>query len=763
MWSNAVRAPAGRRSDAVAPAVGGATAASAARTTMRHRAGPAPTPAGFRADIEGLRAVAVGLVVLDHALGWPHGGFIGVDVFFVISGFLITGLLLKEHARTGRISFVDFYRRRARRILPMSTLVLAVTLGTSTLLFFGSRVNQIVSDVLWSLGFAANWHFAALGTDYFDANRPPSPLQHYWSLAVEEQFYVVWPLLLLVALTLAGRAAANGSRGRWLGPVMGGALAVSLVWSFLETSASPTVAYFSTFSRAWELLAGALIAVLAPRLSALPHALRVVMAWGGVGAIAVGALVIGPERPFPAPWALLPVLGSMAVIASGTGASRPVPVAVLTNPVAGYLGRISYSLYLWHWPALVLMAALMPVDRLLHRLLAVVIALGLSVLSFHLVEDPIRHSRWLEPRARRAPRRPRPRLSLAAVAAGTAVVLVSGTATVALAQRYEAATPTPPPPPVAAPIASVPPIEADDPAAIVAQEIEAALGVASWPELEPSLDRVAASQPPQLNDPACVNDWDVTEQHCTYGDPSAPNRAALIGDSTAISWLPGLEAGLPEAGWSIESYGKYGCPAATTTVRSFDHPTYPECDEHRAWAFEQVELTRPDMVILGSGEGYIGYLPSGRTGDEAAQEWTSAVLHSIESVAPWTGRVVVLSSPPSAMDLRQCATRTNTPADCISPIHDDWFRTSEAEQRAVAAAQAQGIDVTYVDAHLWVCTSSNLCPGFANGMVIRSDINHLTEVYSRYLAPVLRHALVPETDGETAATPSTSLPAPASG
>ena len=224
------------------------------RVPLVLRSWPAPADT-FRPDVEGLRAVAVLLVVVSHVLGVPAGGYIGVDVFFVISGFLITGLLLREHARNGRISLRDFYARRVRRLMPAAVLVLAVTNVAAYLLFTGERAGQALRDSLWSLGFLANVRFSAIGTDYFDDTRPASPVQHYWSLAVEEQFYVVWPCLLILALWLGKRRGA--------GAVLLLVTAASLVWSIVLTASDSTAAYFSTPARAWELGVGALLAVLA--------------------------------------------------------------------------------------------------------------------------------------------------------------------------------------------------------------------------------------------------------------------------------------------------------------------------------------------------------------------------------------------------------------------------------------------------------------------------------------------------------------------
>ncbi|MCW2680003.1 MAG: acyltransferase, partial [Frankiales bacterium] len=355
-----------------------------------------PTTSGgtFRPDVEGLRAVAVLLVVASHVLGVPAGGYVGVDVFFVISGFLITGLLLREHGRTGRISLRDFYARRVRRLLPAAVLVLAVTNVAAYLLFTGERAGQVLRDSLWSLGFLANVRFADIGTDYFDQTRPASPVQHYWSLAVEEQFYVLWPCLLMAALWLGSRGLG---RRRGTAAVLLLVTVASLAWSVLLTAEDAPTAYFSSPARAWELGVGALLAVLAqtdlPRR--IPLAAGTALGWIGLGGILVAAFAYSDRTPFPGSAALLPVLAAAAVLLGGeAGAARPNPV--LVNPVATYVGRLSYSLYLWHWPVLVLSVAVLP--EALHVVVPLVLSFVLAALCHHLVEEPVHRSSWLSRR-----------------------------------------------------------------------------------------------------------------------------------------------------------------------------------------------------------------------------------------------------------------------------------------------------------------------------------------------------------------------------
>ena len=244
------------------------------------QSGTAPGDRRFRPDVEGLRAVAVALVVLYHA-NVPHitGGFVGVDVFFVISGFVIACLLLRERAATGHTSILGFYARRARRIIPAATLVILATVLLSYHFLGFVEGNNAAVDGRWAAVFLSNFHFSASGTNYLSSFLPPSPLQNYWSLSVEEQFYAVFPLLLLVVANAKGRLSFNARLGAVLSIIICGSFALSVV----QTSTSPTAAFFSPFTRAWELALGAIVALGTKKMVKIPSTLAAVVTWLGLG------------------------------------------------------------------------------------------------------------------------------------------------------------------------------------------------------------------------------------------------------------------------------------------------------------------------------------------------------------------------------------------------------------------------------------------------------------------------------------------------
>ena len=275
-------------------------------------AGTAPEDRRFRPDIQGLRAVAVTLVLLFHAhVPGMGGGYVGVDVFFVISGFVITGLLLRERSSTGSTSIATFYARRVRRILPAATLVILAAVLVSFPLLGPVDGAQTATDARWASVFLINVHFASAGTNYLASQLPPSLLQNYWSLAVEEQFYLIYPTIFLIVAALSPRHSLR----RRLGIVLGAAILISFTASVIQTSSNATAAYFSPLPRVWELALGGLVATATVGLRRVPSAVAAVLSWSGVGLILLAAVSFSSSTAYPG-WAVaVPVLGAALVIA----------------------------------------------------------------------------------------------------------------------------------------------------------------------------------------------------------------------------------------------------------------------------------------------------------------------------------------------------------------------------------------------------------------------------------------------------------------
>ena len=342
------------------------------------------TAEAFRPDLEGLRGLAILLVLLFHA-GVPGiaGGFVGVDVFFVLSGFLITGLLIRERERTGRIDLPAFYARRARRILPAALVVIVATLVAATAFLSPLDLLRTADDAVAVALSAGNIRFAATATDYFAGTAAPSPFLHYWSLGVEEQFYLLWPALLIVA-TRYGRPRLGA------GVLIAAVVVTSVGLAIWLTDVSAPWAFYSLPTRAWQLGLGGLLAIVIERVDGRGRLVAAGAGWLGLAAVIASAFVIDASTPYPGVAALLPALGAGGLIIAGTG--RASAGRLLALAPMRFLGRISYSLYLVHWPILVLPAATLSLDEELPLAVRLVLA-GLSLVvgaaCWRVVEQPI--------------------------------------------------------------------------------------------------------------------------------------------------------------------------------------------------------------------------------------------------------------------------------------------------------------------------------------------------------------------------------------
>lgn len=714
---------------------------------IRHATNAKPNRSrGLRPDIQGLRALAVLAVIADHTFGYPRGGFVGVDVFFVISGFLITGLLLREHERAGHISFADFYRKRARRILPLAVLVLVVTVAASWVVFSAGRAMKITEDGLWSLVFGTNWHLALIGTDYMQAGAAVSPLQHFWSLAVEEQFYVVWPWLIVLVLGTALNVGWSQGKARLVLTVAMVTLTVAaFTFATWETANNPTVAYFSTFSRAWELGIGAVLAASVGALAKLPQVVRPVLAYAGLAGIVWSVFAISPEMAFPAPWAAVPVIATAMVIGAGAGSEARF-LFPLTNRVFRYIGDISYSLYLWHFPVITIAGSLLsPEDPAVAGLMLIGI-FALSMLSYHFIEDPVRKSAWLEP-ARRLGRPRRRKVSIStrfqvglllALGFTTAVVV-----TVALMPRTV-------PAPTASALTSETPSTvsprasstfASGPVGDLAGLISSAASATDWPELTPSLDSLPGAYAPEWKDDDCLNVDDSNLHRCVYGDSNAGKVAILLGDSVAISWMPGLRDALNPQDWKIQVATMGQCPAVDIPVNKGNGPDpkfTQECSDHQKWAMDLVAKSEPDMVIVASALNSPWRTVGADSNPNVLADWTKATIARLQELKTKTkAQIVLLSSPAETENLPTCATKFSHPADCFrkKPRYADYLASEKAAADAVEG-------VRYVSPHDWFCTKDEQCPAFAGNTPIYVEANHLTPAFSKKLAPVLGPAVL---------------------
>jgi peptidoglycan/LPS O-acetylase OafA/YrhL len=693
--------------------------------------------AGLRPDIQGLRAVAVIAVIVDHLFGWPKGGFVGVDVFFVISGFLITGLLEREWKRTGTISFGTFYRRRVKRILPASLLVIAATLLSAKFLFAAPRFSDTATDSLWATLFSANWRFLLQGSDYFQADGPISPLRHYWSLAVEEQFYFVWPWIMLAALVwLSRRGISQSGALRVAGTLIALLSLGSFVWSVLETSSDPGAAYYSSFSRAWELGLGAMLAFAGPVFARIPDLVRPFLANAGLLGIVTSVFVLTPTSAFPAPGALLPVLSTVLVIGAGCGGSQRFLFA-LTNPVSRFLGDISFSLYLWHFPVIIFLGAILQTGSKFYFAMSLFITLGLSVYSYRLVEDPIRKSSWLSSRPKdasvAAAGRERKRRSVRRLVrplAGLAAFLAVATGAVGL----KIATAPPPAPPAASSAsAGFPAAPVDGPAgASLRAELEAAVPATSWPKFNPSLETLMSEDPHPDRVLNCGLPGNHTAEECTFGPKDAAKHAVLVGDSISQRWAFPLTKLYAENGWNIRIFGRPGCPFNDyPMVKAADEQA--SCVERKQQAEDFIQLTKPDIVIVANTMVPERLSTTGK--DATAADW-QAGMEEILGKIPAAGKRLILSPPPFDKDVRSCYSPVGRPGDCLGTVTPLWYDVAKADMAA-----AETTSSVYLDTRALFCTAGDVCPEFAGGIPIKKDHTHFTLPYGYHIQSALKELI----------------------
>jgi peptidoglycan/LPS O-acetylase OafA/YrhL len=664
------------------------------------------TTDGFRPDIEGLRAVAIVAVLLCHAgVIFFAGGYVGVDVFFVISGFLITRLLLGEVDRTGGISLRRFYARRARRLLPLSAVLLASVGILSLLLLSPVRAVEVSGDIVSSALYTANWHFAAQSVDYFAQDVEPSPVLHLWSLAIEEQFYLVWPTLLLAVTWIWRRRGASIRPALWV------TLALVLAGSFLLglklTGDQPAAAYFSTFGRAWELGLGAALALLGGlRIRRLPGA---VLGWAGLAAIVYAAVAFDAATPFPGSAALMPTLGAACLILGGAsiyGQAKGSPAALLSLGPVRYVGRISYSWYLWHWPALIFAAAIWGPLSVAAGLAVVTASLIPTVVTHHLVEDPIRLSRVLALRPNRA------------IAVGAACMAIGVAAGVLLTGLQ----PT---------LRTAPLSEVKGAAALAEQPTPQRRAEAVRPNpLRASADRSRA-----FYDGCLVGISGTNSNKCLYGDPHGKHTLILFGDSHAMQYFPALEELAKQRDWRLITLTKAECTPGEVKIRSMvADREYSQCDAWREDTLQRIEEGDPKsaVVVISGDTAYTPYDSAGDelTGNAAAAAMEAGYVASLDRIHSAGLRTVVIrDTPVSASDVPGCVSEDLQHLDsCAFPRVRD--RTKEFDARAARAVP--GTDL--IDINADICPQ-NLCRAVIGNALVYRDKSHLTATFSRTLAP----------------------------
>jgi len=672
-------------------------------------------------EIEGLRAIAVAIVVIYHADLFFRGGFIGVDVFFVVSGFLITGLLLSDHEEH-HASFRRFYARRFRRLLPAAGLVLSATLVASWLIMNPLAFASVRTDGLWASLFLANVHFVDVGVDYMAQNAAPSPLQHWWSLAVEEQFYFVWPLLVAIAWRI-GRKRAVLISACLIG--LG-----SFGYSVYVTPRRPVEAYFLLPTRAFELAAGA---VLVTFMSIRPIAavrIKATAGWIGLAGIFVSALVLTDASEFPGWVYIVPTTCTVMVLMS-IGITNG-PLKMLQWKVFQWVGARSYSLYLWHWPLLVLYQVKHPHASAVARCVLLIIALWLSAVSYRYFENPIRRNRRLSDS---------PALSL--LVGISAVVIGIGfsqlPAKVSTANTY---TPNTVVTSTSTTIYRQPPMELlEQSNAAEISVIDAASRERRIPtNLSPTIIKAPKDKPSVFSNECLALFESVAVPPCVYGSKESAIGVALFGDSHIGQWFPGFEKAALENGWRLEVMTKRACPPVDVSINTYKGRTYRECDEWRENAIQRIIASDLKVVFLGSNK-YDSVTGKGLS--PRGTSWWGGLRRVITRLQDSGKQVVLFSDIPSMwFDVPQC----------LAEHTEDVRKCGRTRQQAVRSARMQTeksiaaeLGFSYVDVTRWVCGTS-FCPAIIGSTLVYMDTNHVSATFastkSHQLGLVIEDALL---------------------
>jgi peptidoglycan/LPS O-acetylase OafA/YrhL len=644
----------------------------------------------FRADIEGLRAIAILMVVAYHA-GVPGfgGGYIGVDVFFVISGYLITWLLVYEMQEKGRIDLIRFYARRMRRLLPAMALVLLVTVGLSALLYASFEQEDLAKTALATATYSSNLHFAKSAVDYLAADLKTNPLLHTWSLSVEEQFYLVWPLLVAFAFAVSAWQQRFFNRPRlifwglifWLSLVTAGSFAISL---HLTEVRQPS-AFFLSHARAWEFSVGA-IALLIP-LARFKAPWQALWGWLGCGAMLSAAVFYTEATRFPGMAAVLPTLATVVILRAGAANHETRLAQFFRLPGLQWIGRLSYSWYLWHWPVLVFANVMMTSPPVWLRVGLVALSLIPAIASYHWLENPIRHSTFFS------------RLPLRSIALGGLITLFG----VGLALGWS----------------------------------RAAIQWSYLPEQRAYV--LASDDSPAVYDNGCHANFFASAPQlagCTVGPANASQKVVLLGDSHAAQWHSALADLADTQQWQLTSMTKSACPYVSVTPFLPElGRDYQECDAWRKKAIAEIQKIGPDLAIVSSASIPYSLSPA---------EWTASSDRTLSALSKVSKRVVILQDTPNpGFNVRICLARNAWRP--FGLFQSPCKMTTDQRLNEAAYAAQQVAAQRYKNVHT-VEMQRYICPDVACDLTRRQplvyrDDSHLSVEFTRSLTQPLLQAL----------------------
>lgn len=650
--------------------------------------------ADYRSDIQGLRAIAVLLVVIYHSgVGFLSGGYIGVDVFFVISGYLITGILIREIKHSNTLDLPAFYARRIRRLLPAATVVFVTTIILAWCLYSPLEFNQFSPSAIFSAIYLSNIWFAHVATDYLAEDASINPLLHTWSLSVEEQFYCIWPALLLITLRI-GSPANLQSR---LTIVIVFLCLISFIAAVALTQYNQPWAFFSLPTRVWEFGLGGLIALWSPKHSDYQAWSRNLSRIIGLVLIVSAGVIFDERTPFPGFLAFIPAAGAALIIAAGHNRKLSDRKSFSTPKIAEFFGDISYSLYLWHWPVFVFMDRVLDDVSYIDRISGLVVSVLLAWITYRWVENPFRLSGFrlnhlISGKARRS------------ILFGAGLSLSS--VALALTMQYVSA-----------------------------------LNIKQGQQ-----DRyLAASKDiPDIYANRCHADFMETEsQNCFFGEMNSDFTLVLFGDSHAAQWFPALERLARKNGWRLVSLTKSGCPAILFEPYNEDlGRQYVECTAWRENAFARIERLRPQLTVIAN---YSGYLLKVKDDQQQSfiDRWAEGLQEMLSRLSLSSQQVLLLQDTPRPpFNIPGCLSRAdsrlqNAMNDCaFSMTHTETELIYRVETGVLSGLE----DIASLSMNDVICPHARCFP-MNTEIVFYRDDNHITASFSRYLAGELNRRI----------------------
>jgi peptidoglycan/LPS O-acetylase OafA/YrhL len=629
------------------------------------------------------------------------GGYIGVDIFLVISGFLISRLLLDEFEKTGAISLRQFYARRVRRLLPISSFVLLVTALLGLIILEPTRINNLGDDI-WAAGlFSANIVFASRGADYLNSELPPSPIQHFWSLAVEEQFYLIWPTVIFILLVLARKYWRHLALVATLA-----AIAVSLWASWKQTPLHPSWSYYGLHTRAWQLCCGALLA-MTTRKTSIPHRLpATAVAWTSLLAVAYAMYTYNSSTVFPGTAALVPTLAAVGLLWSqGNWFGSQI---ILNNSIAQWIGSRSYSIYLWHWPLIVLAITLRNDDKVT-MVGAVLLAICLSEIGYQIIENPIRNSMRIRQHAKRAFA-----IGLACIgltiSTGLAISHATFTVGSGIAERANFSD---------------------------TSYLDAAILNQVLPRnIQPSLPNASDGKPLIYRNGCHISLQRLSEtatipKNCVFGDLESATTVALFGNSHAAQWFVPLEKIARSESWRLRTLTASAC--------SFLSGSNPNvyCDAWRRNVIQAISDQQIKVVIISD---FFASVPDD-TDISRTQWWTEELPLTISALrAAGAEPIILLDTPRPPEDTPTCLSSHPNNIQLCGPTTKNLSKWASISQAIESVATETGVSV--IDPTDWFCLNE-ICPPVVGDLLVYRDAHHIADLFAGQLEQLLGNILIP--------------------